>query len=202
MWSWIQKEDGDNEFHCRRAKKGRAEERHDSLISYFFFTALGHSERVFPKFGRQASRIGEKERSKNIIHWPLSQGCRKQTYLECKENGERSEWSSEPVGWGSDRYGQGKAALTYYGSESSTQRGGSLPCGRQQLGLVKQAKKGGGWGRSCHARPPPSKNTNLHAQGRHPPKVTSIVVECFAAYLRFLHFNWNMNKVDSALFEL
>jgi hypothetical protein len=35
--SWIQKEDGDNEFHCRRAKKGRAEGRHDSLISYFFF---------------------------------------------------------------------------------------------------------------------------------------------------------------------
>jgi hypothetical protein len=79
--------------------------------NFFFSAALGHSERVFPKFGRQASRIGEKERSKNIIHWPLSQACRKQTYLECKENGEGSEWSSDPVGWGSDRYGQGKVAL-------------------------------------------------------------------------------------------
>jgi hypothetical protein len=120
--SWIQKEDGDNEFHC--GQKGRAEER--------LITALGHTKR-FSKSGLQASSIGEKGReSKNT----LVGHCRKLAESKRTWNARRCPGlKNHKRGFPSGVVTRSAGAVTGMDrdkslrhSESETQRDGSVPC--------------------------------------------------------------------------
>lgn len=101
-------------FTARGTKKDGQRSVTIPLIS--FFTALGHTKRLLSKSGRQAPSIEEKREieSENT----LVGSSRRQTDLECKKmprleepQGEGSEWSSDLVRWGSDKYGTGKGCF-------------------------------------------------------------------------------------------